>query len=151
MLAAGITSHWRIFLDTLSISGLGVRQGQVLVTCQTMEGRLLRSSIEERSGRRPKPLRIANENALRKFKLIRPRSWVDRWLKNPEPHASRMLGVREAAAYLNVSQSWLNKRRVYGHGPRFAKFGRRVNYLISDLDAFAASNRRQNTSQQSSD
>jgi hypothetical protein len=64
---------------------------------------------------------------------------------------SRMLGVREAAVYLNVSQSWLNKRRIYGHGPRYTKFGRRVNYLITDLDDFAASNRRQNTSQQSND
>jgi hypothetical protein len=64
---------------------------------------------------------------------------------------SRMLGVREAAAYLNVSQSWLNKRRIYGNGPRYAKFGRRVNYLASDLDHFAASNRRQTTSQQSND
>jgi predicted DNA-binding transcriptional regulator AlpA len=67
--------------------------------------------------------------------------------KNP----NRMLGVREAAVYLNVSQSWLNKRRIYGDGPRYAKFGRRVNYLVSDLDDFAASNRRQNTSQQSND
>jgi hypothetical protein len=68
-------------------------------------------------------------------------------LKTP----SRVLGVREAAAYLNVSPSWLNKRRVYGDGPRYAKFGRRVNYLIADLDDFAARNRRQNTSQQSNE
>jgi hypothetical protein len=60
--------------------------------------------------------------------------------------SSRMLGAREAAAYLNISKSWLDKRRVFGGGPPYTKFGRRVNYSIADLDDFAARNRRQNTS-----
>ena len=64
---------------------------------------------------------------------------------------SRMLNSREAATYLNVSKSWLDKRRVFGGGPDYSKFGRRVSYSIGALNDFAARNSRQNTSQQSNE
>jgi hypothetical protein len=54
---------------------------------------------------------------------------------------------REAAEYLRVSVSWLNKKRVYGGGPRYHKFGRSVIYSLSDLDDFVAGNARNHTSE----
>ena len=44
----------------------------------------------------------------------------------------------QAAAYLGVSVGWLNVRRTYGGGPKFAKFGRAVVYSKTDLDAWFA-------------
>jgi hypothetical protein len=63
----------------------------------------------------------------------------------------RMLNACEAARYLGVSASWMAKRRVYGGGPGYSKFGRRVTYSVADLDDFATRNRRQNTSEVSTD
>jgi excisionase family DNA binding protein len=45
----------------------------------------------------------------------------------------------EAAALLRLSPRTLEKRRVIGGGPRFHKFGRRVMYSRSDLEAWANS------------
>ncbi len=62
---------------------------------------------------------------------------------------SRMLSVSEAAEFLRISQSWLNKRRCLG-GPDaipFIKIGRRVAYSIEDLAAFVARRRRRTTSE----
>jgi len=49
----------------------------------------------------------------------------------------RYLTNDEAAAYLRLSPRTLEKMRVLGGGPRFRKFGRRVMYGSSDLDAWA--------------
>lgn len=43
----------------------------------------------------------------------------------------------EAAAYLRLSPRTLEKQRIIGGGPRFHKFGRRVMYALTDLDAWA--------------
>jgi predicted DNA-binding transcriptional regulator AlpA len=59
----------------------------------------------------------------------------------------RKLTVRETAAYLSVSKSWLDKRRLDGNGPAYLKLGRRVVYDIIDLENWAASNRRRHTSE----
>jgi hypothetical protein len=53
-------------------------------------------------------------------------------------HSKRYLTNTEAAEYLNLAPSTLNKQRVYGGGPRFHKFGRRVVYALSDLEAWAS-------------
>jgi hypothetical protein len=53
----------------------------------------------------------------------------------------------EAAEYLRVSVSWLNKKRVYGGGPRYYKLGRNVIYSLPDLEEFVASNARHDTSE----
>lgn len=50
---------------------------------------------------------------------------------------SRYLTNDEAADYLRLSPRTLEKQRVIGGGPRFRKFGRRVMYAVSDLDAWA--------------
>jgi len=55
--------------------------------------------------------------------------------------------VGDAARYLGLSLSCLNKWRCYGTGPRFCKLGRRVVYRQSDLDAWREQNVHCSTSQ----
>lgn len=47
--------------------------------------------------------------------------------------------VREAADYVGLSKSTLDKLRCYGTGPRYFKLGRAVVYDTADLDAWVAS------------
>lgn len=47
--------------------------------------------------------------------------------------------VREAADYVGLSKSTLDKLRCFGGGPRYFKLGRAVVYAKSDLDAWLAS------------
>ncbi len=55
--------------------------------------------------------------------------------------------VAEAAAYLRVSQPFLNKARCYGGGPRYAKLGgKRVLYNRADLDDWVLQGSRASTS-----
>lgn len=51
--------------------------------------------------------------------------------------SARYLTNNEAADFLRLSPRTLEKQRVIGGGPRFRKFGRRVMYAISDLEAWA--------------
>jgi hypothetical protein len=44
----------------------------------------------------------------------------------------------ETAKYLRLSPRTLEKMRGLGNGPHFCKFGRRVLYEISEVDAWAA-------------
>jgi predicted DNA-binding transcriptional regulator AlpA len=60
--------------------------------------------------------------------------------------AHEFLDVDQAAEYLKVSASNLNKRRVAGTGPRYSKLGRRVIYRRTDLDAWISANMRGSTS-----
>ena len=54
------------------------------------------------------------------------------------PRPSRCyLNNNEAAAYLRLSPRTLEKQRVFGGGPRFRKFGRRVVYAFEDLEAWS--------------
>jgi len=55
--------------------------------------------------------------------------------------------VREAAVYLGVSKSWLDKQRLVGGFIPYAKIGRRVGYDIADLDAATQKAKRQSTSE----
>ena len=50
----------------------------------------------------------------------------------------RYLTNDEAADYLRLSPRTLEKQRVFGDGPKFRKFGRRVMYAVAGLDAWAA-------------
>ena len=51
--------------------------------------------------------------------------------------AWRYLTNAEAAQYLRLSPRTLEKHRILGTGPRFRKFGRRVLYALTDLEAWA--------------
>lgn len=61
----------------------------------------------------------------------------------PEPVA---FDTVQAAVYVGLTRKQLEHLRVRGGGPRFAKLGRHVRYLRSDLDAWLHSHRVANTS-----
>jgi excisionase family DNA binding protein len=50
----------------------------------------------------------------------------------------RMFTTPEAASYLQLSVTYLNKMRVSGSGPIFVKLGRSVRYRQVDLEAWIA-------------
>ena len=58
----------------------------------------------------------------------------------------KRVNVRDAAAYVGLSKSYLDKARVFGGGPKFIKLGNRVVYDLTDLDAWIDQNRRRSTS-----
>jgi hypothetical protein len=58
----------------------------------------------------------------------------------------RLLPVAEAAMYLSLSASTLNRLRVHGGGPRYAKLAGRVLYDIRDLDRWIEDSKRGSTS-----
>ena len=57
----------------------------------------------------------------------------------------KYLSTREAADYLGLSSRTLDRYRVSGEGPVFHRFGGRVRYTHSDLDAWAKARRRAST------
>lgn len=59
----------------------------------------------------------------------------------------RRLRTKDAAAYLSLSKSTLEKYRLTGEGPRYAKLGKIVAYLPEDLDAWAEAHTRLSTSE----
>jgi excisionase family DNA binding protein len=64
----------------------------------------------------------------------------------------RFLTPKEAAAYLRVSKSFLDKLRGYGGGPKFLRFGKRkILYRKADVDLWAAQRRFGSTSEYASD
>ncbi|MDN3645777.1 helix-turn-helix domain-containing protein [Pontixanthobacter aestiaquae] len=52
----------------------------------------------------------------------------------------------QAAQYLDVSESLLEKFRVFGGGPRYAKIGRSVIYRRASLDDWLVASEIRNTS-----
>ena len=57
----------------------------------------------------------------------------------PELPDLDLLTPLEAATYLRVSKSYLDKLRVYGGGPKFLRPGKRkILYRKSELDVWAA-------------
>jgi len=70
---------------------------------------------------------------------------------NPAIAETELLTPKEAATYLRVSTSYLNKLRVYGGGPKFVRFTKRkILYRKSDLDFWAAQHRFGSTSEYAS-
>ncbi len=58
----------------------------------------------------------------------------------------RFLRTTEAAAYIGLSKSTLEKLRVTGGGPEYASLGRAVVYHTEDLDAWVLTRKRRSTS-----
>jgi predicted DNA-binding transcriptional regulator AlpA len=58
----------------------------------------------------------------------------------------RYLRTAEAADYLGLAPGTLDKLRVTGGGPVFAKLGRVAVYELADLDAWVAERKRPHTS-----
>jgi predicted DNA-binding transcriptional regulator AlpA len=50
--------------------------------------------------------------------------------------------VRQAAEYVGLSKSLLDKMRCWGTGPDYIKLGTSVIYRTEDLDDWLAANRR---------
>lgn len=61
--------------------------------------------------------------------------------------AQSLLSTAQVAERLNLSTSYLNKLRLTGGGPRFAKIGRRVAYDLVDLIEWIESRKRSSTSE----
>jgi predicted DNA-binding transcriptional regulator AlpA len=60
---------------------------------------------------------------------------------------ARVLRTPDAAKYLGLTGSTLEKMRLFGTGPRFVRIGTRaVGYTVDDLDAFIEAGRRGSTS-----
>jgi excisionase family DNA binding protein len=53
--------------------------------------------------------------------------------------------VRDAAHYVGLSKSTLDKMRMHEGGPAFHKLGRAIVYATTDLDAWLAGKRRSST------
>ena len=57
------------------------------------------------------------------------------------------MNTQWAAAYLDLSPRTLDGYRVSGAGPAFHRFGNRVRYRMTDLDAWAAARRATTTAE----
>lgn len=58
------------------------------------------------------------------------------------------LRTPEAARYLGVGQSTLERKRVDGTGPQFRTLGAKIiTYAVADLDAWASESIRSSTSE----
>jgi predicted DNA-binding transcriptional regulator AlpA len=57
----------------------------------------------------------------------------------------KYLTTKEAAFYVRLCESSLEKKRMQGDGPEFVKLGRAVRYAQSALDAWMQANRRTST------
>lgn len=55
------------------------------------------------------------------------------------------LRTPQAAEYLGLSTSTIEKMRLRGDGPRYAKLGRLVVYAIPDLEAWVEGHKRLST------
>ena len=54
----------------------------------------------------------------------------------------RLFDEKQAAQYLGVSRSWLQKARCHGYGPAFVKLrkGGGIRYRLADLEAWLERN-----------
>lgn len=57
------------------------------------------------------------------------------------------LRTKDAANYLGLSKSTLEKYRIYGDGPAFVKIGKVVIYRVEDLDRWTETKIRRSTSE----
>lgn len=56
-----------------------------------------------------------------------------------------IMNVHQAADYLGLAVSTLNKWRCYGDGPVFIKMGRSVRYRLEDLNDYVTCNQSAST------
>lgn len=63
-----------------------------------------------------------------------------------KPETQEYLTTKEAAKYLSLASSTLEKHRSTGDGPKFKKLGRSIRYAKKDLDEWADSRTCNSTS-----
>ncbi len=61
--------------------------------------------------------------------------------------SAELFTVAEAARWLKLSESYLNKARLTGGGPRFVRLGRAIRYREKDLDEWVQSQAAGSTSE----
>jgi hypothetical protein len=61
--------------------------------------------------------------------------------------SSELLTVSEAARWAKVSESFLNKARLTGDGPRYVRLGRAIRYRQEDLESWAQQSAAASTSE----
>ena len=61
------------------------------------------------------------------------------------------MDTSQAATYVGLSASTINKLRLYGGGAPYSKIGSRVIYSRADLDTWMSSHKRFSTSEVNSD
>ena len=66
-------------------------------------------------------------------------------------HSKKVIATKEAAHYVGLGKSTLDKARLTGRGPRFIKIGRRVLYHPEDLDLWLNQHRHTSTSERCAD
>lgn len=59
----------------------------------------------------------------------------------------RILRTPDAASYVGLAASTLEKARLTGWGPRYVKLGRIVGYDVQDLDRWLEARKRGSTSE----
>jgi predicted DNA-binding transcriptional regulator AlpA len=65
-----------------------------------------------------------------------------------EPNGGPVLREKEAAAYLGVSQRWMQERRADGNGPPYCRLtARTVRYRRQDLDRFLEERMQRSTAE----
>ena len=64
---------------------------------------------------------------------------------------NRKLRTSQAAEYVGLAESTLNKLRLTGDGPLFMKLGRVVVYDLCDLEAWCAARKVASTSELTSE
>jgi predicted DNA-binding transcriptional regulator AlpA len=64
--------------------------------------------------------------------------------QSADPRAD--LAAKQAARHLNLSESWLAKRRVNGDGPPYVKLGGAVRYAEASLQQWMKGEQRNSTS-----
>lgn len=67
-------------------------------------------------------------------------------MQTSQPTEHRCLRTADAASYVGLSKSTLEKLRVTGGGPAYSALGRVVVYRIEDLDAWVSAHKRRSTS-----
>jgi hypothetical protein len=66
--------------------------------------------------------------------------------ENMQYHTESRLSVKEAAKVMGLSESGLNKNRIFGKGPVFEKLGRSVRYRYGTLLDYMGAQTRRSTS-----
>jgi excisionase family DNA binding protein len=66
---------------------------------------------------------------------------------SPSSADDPLMTVKEAADYLRVSKSFLDKARLCGEGPPFIRVGRKILYRKSAVDAWLTKHQFASTSQ----
>jgi predicted DNA-binding transcriptional regulator AlpA len=61
------------------------------------------------------------------------------------PYQKLHIRTQQAAEYLGLSASNLEKMRMRGDGPTYAKLGRVVIYALGDLDTWVKAHKRTST------